>query len=100
MGDHEGDDELVLDMDKEGGEATQDVKVEEHLATSHGYDSRKVWLVKVSTCLGALGLSNGVDLVPLQVPKFLQERWAEQTEAGVHLATMRVYNPSVVSFDR
>ena len=31
----------------------------------------------------------------VQVPKFLQERWAEQTQAGVHLATMRVYNTSV-----
>lgn len=49
MADHEDDDLPLLDMDKEGGDAVPDAKVEEHLDTAPGMNNRKVWLVKVST---------------------------------------------------
>ncbi|CED84502.1 Transcription initiation factor IIF, small subunit (RAP30) [Phaffia rhodozyma] len=68
-------DGFVMDMDKEGaedGSVENDGQVEEFLELENGYDGRKIWLVKV--------------------PKFLQERWAQVQEAGLHLATMRVYD--------
>lgn len=100
MADFDEDDSPILDIDKEGGStADEDKKVEEHLSLQPGFDGRKVWLVKVSSFLlprmyECMRYSLKLTLMDLnQVPKFLQERWNEQKEAGVHLATMRVYHP-------
>lgn len=81
---------------------------DEVLAVSGGFDGRKVWLVKVrSSQLGgarcewsALPGKPSCRILTtctmsLQVPKFLQERWAQVEEKGKHLATMRVYEQCV-----